>query len=229
MELLGKILHWIIDHATWDALVSLVEAHWEELGISAFVALVLSYVGLRPNPRIEIRFDYLPASPLNNGWTVAYGDFTTARWSSPSDAPVPGSISIDMDPGCAIETLLEPNATLSNRVKYSAKYSTATMLYMLVGLSSRDGSQTPQKWIRVDVGGGGPYRSSPGYDNEYKLPVEGTLQPNGWRKFDISLPDAVAKTWGTLGWTFRSLQKIRLRGNVAITPIELYQSRRWRR
>lgn len=209
--------------------MKLIEAHREEAGVWAFVALVLSYVGLRPKPKIEIRFDYLPDSPINHGWTVAEGDFTTAKWSSPLDAPVPGSISIEMDPGCALDKILEPNLTLSDRVKYSATYSTTTMLYMLVGLASRDGSQTPQKWIRFDVGTGGPYRNSPGYGNEYKLPVEGTLQPNGWRKFDISLPDAVAKTWGTQGWTFRSLQKIRLRGNVAITPIELYQSRRRRR
>jgi hypothetical protein len=225
-----EILHWFIEHATWDALVSLIEAYWKE-EIGTVVVVVIGALGLTraKKQKNEIRFDYLPASPLDNGWRVASGaPGPTAKWLSSTDSPVRGSISIEMDPDCAIEKILEPNLTLSDRVVYSAKYSGTTMLFMRVGLATVDGSRTTNKWIKFDVGQGLPYRKSPGYENEWTLPVNGPLQPNGWMRFDIALRDAVGKTWGTLGWTFTSLQIIRLRGNLAITPLQLSQSRRQR-
>lgn len=69
------------------------------------------------------------------------------------------------------------------------------------------------------------YDTVQGYEEvEWTLPVSGETLPNGWRQFDIPLRDAVRQTWGSDGWTFRGLSSIQLRGNLAISPIECYES-----
>ncbi len=156
--------------------MSIIEAYWKiEIGTLAIGLLgALGLKRAKKKANYEIRFDYLPASPLDNGWTVAYGaPGPAAKWCSPSDSPEPGSISIEIDPGCAIQRVLDPNLTLSDRIIYSAKYASTTMLFFRVGLASLDGSKTADKWIKIDVGRRLPFRT-PGYEeNEWTLPSRG--------------------------------------------------------
>src|ERR1035441_8524985 len=65
--------------------------------------VVLRAQGLLPGGRQwtmidRLGFDYLPDSPLNNGWAIAYpkdgeaaGKWKSAKWSPALPAPIPGS------------------------------------------------------------------------------------------------------------------------------------------
>jgi hypothetical protein len=226
-QLFERIVEWFVDHASWDLFVELAKNHWKEVPSVALVAIAVAIAWRRYRngdaPTSVIRFDYLPSSPLSNGWTIGYRDpGPKAKWTSPVDAPMKGSISIQMDPLCAIQLVLAPNETLCERIVYSARYSHTTMIFVRVGLASANGLQTDEKWIKFVVGSGPSYQT-PGYEkDEWTLPLVGNALTVGWRRFDISLPDAVGKTWGAQGWVFASLRIIRLRGDLAISPIELY-------
>jgi len=172
----------------------------------------------------EIRFDYLPQSPLENGWRRAYGELgTNPRWSNPADAPVAGSISIEIPSGCAIETSVTPNATVAIRLVYSANYSNETMFFIKVELSSQDGRTTVQKWMKLVVGERDPFPTGNYETMEWTLPLRGKALRNGWRTFDVVLPDAVRRTWGTLGFKFRRIIVVRIRAKTEVSPLQFYE------
>jgi hypothetical protein len=176
----------------------------------------------------EVRFDYLPGNMLDNGWTRAYPNDTEVRprVTRASDAPIVGSVVIDAPDGHAYDYPLPRNVKLSDRLVFAAIYTATTMIFTKVELSSQDGTQTTQKWIKYEPGAGLP-RPTPGHgDYECTFPIVGEPLPNdGWRRFDISLPETVARTWGVHGLIFRGITVLRLRGGLSISPIEFYESR----
>jgi len=172
----------------------------------------------------QINFDYLPDSPLNHGWTVAYNSpGPGAKWLVPVDASSSGSIAIEMeDLGCAIDFRVDPNAALCDRLTCDAKLSDGTALFFLsVQLANRSGAQTT-KFIKYVLGTDKP-SPTPGYaDSEWTLPIKPLPLPGGWRRLDITFAESVAQTWGAFGWSFRSLVAIRLRGRISVSPISLF-------
>jgi len=43
---------------------------------------------------------------------------------------------------------------------------------------------------------------------------------SGQLDFDINLPEAIKLALGAQGWIYKGIYKIRLRGNLSISPIE---------
>jgi hypothetical protein len=176
----------------------------------------------------EIRFDYLPRNMLDkdNGWSRAYPEHTEVKPQATLalDAPIAGSVAIEAPDGHAYDYPLPRNVKLSNRLVFAATYTATTMIFTKVELSSQDGVQTTQKWIKYEPGTGLPH-PTPGYnDYECTFPIMGEPLPNGWRKFDISLPETVARTWGLHGLIFKGITGLRLRGSLSISPIEFFES-----
>jgi len=96
------------------------------------------------------------------------------------------------------------------------------MLFVLVGLITRDGSQTKEGWIKLTLD-----REQPKYVGQYSewvLPTDFKSLGNGWHHINIYLPDAVSRTWGQAGWLLRDLRAIRVRGHLGISPIKLYSN-----
>jgi len=175
----------------------------------------------------EIRFEYLPGNLLDNGWVRAYPKDTDVRPKATiaPDAPIAGSIIIDAPDGHAYEYQLPINVRLSDRLKFAAKYSSTTMIFTWVELSSIDGTQTVNKLIKYIVGKESPHPTKGWEKLEYTLPIVGEPMINQWRRFDIDLPEAVARTWGRDGLIFKGITGFRLRGSLGISPIEFYESR----
>jgi hypothetical protein len=182
----------------------------------------------------QIGFEYLPASPLENGWKVAYSyawvneggqpaitEYLKSRqWRTASDSPTKGSISMNID-ACAIDYELDRNATFSDRLECEVKFGNATDMFVRVEMASGNGSRTT-KLIKFVLGTESPSATKNWENDEWTLPIYPQALPNGWRKVNISLADAVAKTWGRFGWTFRAISTVRLRGELSISPIRLY-------
>jgi hypothetical protein len=187
-------------------------------------------------PHEEIRFDYLPASPLQNGWEIGYFDkrvnkddraavadyLKSRRWVIAPDSPTEGSIIIDID-NCAMDHNVSPNAALSQRMEFEANYiDSSAMVFVRVLLATRDDRQTTTKLIKFVLGRKKPYRT-PGYEDfEYTVEINPPSLGKGWRKIILSLPDETDRSWGQDGWYYKELRTIRLRGKLSISPIRLY-------
>jgi hypothetical protein len=175
----------------------------------------------------EIRFDYLPGNLLDNGWVRAYPKDANARPNTTvsSDAPIAGSINIEAEAGHAYNLSLPMNARLSDRLVFAAKYTATTMIFTDVDLSAKDGTQKTTKGIKYLLGKGAPHPTKDWENDEWTVYIPGEPLKNGWRRFDISLPEDVSQTWGTRGLIFRGIAKFRIRGSLGISPIEFYESR----
>jgi hypothetical protein len=59
---------------------------------------------------------------------------------------------------------------------------------------------------------------------EWKVALRGTNLGNGWKAFEVSLPDQGRRSFGKDGRLYRRLFRIRIRGSLAISPIKLYRA-----
>ena len=94
------------------------------------------------------------------------------------------------------------------------------MLFVLVGLITKDGSQTAEGYVKLVLG-----REQPHYVDQYKewiLPTDFHPLGNGWHHVDIFLADAVSGHLGSGGWLLRDLRAVRVRGRLGVSPIKLY-------
>jgi len=107
------------------------------------------------------------------------------------------------------------------------QYSDTTMVFTEIGLKSKDGSLFVRKWVKYCVSSSDSRiraAVTEGYPNEYTLWWPATALPHRWLAFDLSLPKVVSHTWGKHGWVYESLEAIRIRGSLSISPIRLIYS-----
>jgi hypothetical protein len=173
----------------------------------------------------EIGFDYLPASPLDDGkgWKRAYGSGTP---SFRTDPDFPGSLVMDVTNGeFAMDHRVPPHATLCDRLELTIKYTQSTMIFTGIDVTSRDGSQRKKVWIKYYPGNRPPEQTKDApHDPSTQLPeqtvwITPELLHNGWMAFAIALPETVTRALGAQGWVYNSLWAIRLRGLLSISPI----------
>jgi hypothetical protein len=187
-------------------------------------------------PHEEIRFDYLPASPLDNGWRIGYPDpegpfaslaakdaWAKTKWLAASDAPTLGSMSMAVsNKGCAIDFDISRSAALCSQITCDIQFTDSTMLFVRVLLTSADKSQSTTKLIKFVLGVGDPFPTKDWEEIEWTLPISPDSIGNGWRHVALSLVESVNRTWGRFGWHFSELRMIRLRGDLSISPIKIY-------
>ena len=88
-------------------------------------------------------------------------------YSSPSDAPISGCLSIKTALTYALDYRLPP--TVCDRLLFDAQYSDATMIFSEVGLNSRDGTLVEYRWIKYYISGSVRAAVTDRYPNEYTL------------------------------------------------------------
>ena len=140
-------------------------------------------------PQEEIRFDYLPDSPIAHGWKQGY-----AKNPVPSDAiwkmGADGSMLMELSNiYCAIDYRIPERAALSTRLVCDFRFLQGAMLFVLVGLITRDGSKNREGFIKYELGRGRPYYTEE--YNEWVFPIDPPSLGNGWHRIDISLMDSV--------------------------------------
>ena len=176
----------------------------------------------------EIRFDYLPASPLENGWKWTYVSKPHPPvFSLAAHAPIDGSLAITSAKEYAIEFQVDERIGIScDQLKFAAKFKGEddTMFWTEVEMATRDGSKREKRWIKFYQGNKPARQHEPPYDDEWIMWIQGTDLGNEWTAFEIYLPEAIRATWGTQGWVFKTLKTISMRGNFSISPIEFYQT-----
>lgn len=173
-----------------------------------------------------INFEHLPANLLESGWVKAYPDeaVTPMATAIPS-APVTGSVAINAPPGHAYDYNLPKNARPASKVEFTARYRDETMIFTKLRLTSRNGARTEEKQIKYEVGTRPPYPTDKYEQQEYTYPLRGEPLKDGWRRFEIYLPEVVSKTWARNGLDFGSVLLFRIRGALEISPITFYEER----
>ncbi len=174
--------------------------------------------------REQIRFDYLPENPLSRGWSKA--PYTNIEMDSNPEfsALIVGPevrLNMRVKNVFAMDHEIARNAQFSNRLAYSAIYHKTTMLMLGFSLRSADGSFS-DRWIKIELGRGPEPEVNPGWPNEYLIWLTGEDEPGGWMRFNLLLPDLVARTWQRHGYKLGAFTRIRLRGSLCISPISLY-------
>lgn len=172
----------------------------------------------------RIGFDYLPASPTNNGWKVGYPKRhpipADAAWMAAPNSPTAGGMTMELsDVIFAMDYNIPANAALSTRFICDFKFSNTAMLFIQVKLATRDESDKRTGWLKFELGIGQPH-----FNKEYTewvLPISPQASGNGWYHLDLPLVDSVARTWEREGWCLIGLLTIRLRGHLRISPIKL--------
>jgi len=172
----------------------------------------------------ELRFDYLPDSPLKNNWTLCYGDPEKVHFTLATNAPEKGSLSAHTSIDYSIEYEIPKEiGELSDGLRLSIRFKgeNDTMFWTEVEMANVDGSKWEKRWIKHYKGNKPSRQVDKPYDDEWERWMSGIELTNGWSDFLISLKDAVKETWGNDGWVFKGLTKISIRGNISISPIKI--------
>jgi hypothetical protein len=178
-----------------------------------------------------IRFDYLPILPTERGWTKVYKEDGTAKFGTDHD--IDDSLRMEVTQSeFAMDCTVPVHATLANRLIYTAKYNDSggigalTMVFAYVEVSTKSGEPRKRLWIKFYFGDNRAF-PTPGvwHDLNKELPEHTVHWPavplrNGQLKFDIDLHEAVRLAVGAQGWIYKGIYKVRLRGNLSISPIE---------
>lgn len=169
----------------------------------------------------KIAYSYLPQSPLDNGWTVAYRDEDAHPEFSANHVNGETRLVMSVRQKFAMDYSIVSGAKIARRVTFSAKHTANTMIFMQFNLKSGDGRTTAQRWVKLELGSL-PAVVTKDYPSEYTLWVQGVLEPDEWVLFDLSLLKVIEETWQKQGWHYESVLKVRLRGSVSISPISFF-------
>lgn len=166
----------------------------------------------------QIRFDYLPGSPTDHGWTLHLENpaKTPPTFCAPADAPVAGAICIESQARYFLEYELDESYAFANVIEYFAKPTRDGPLYLKVRLTARDKSNPTIAWLRHVVGKGNPSSVNP---KEWTVEVNGPHAGNGWISLSLDLASEVAETFGKQGFVFDKVLALRIRGSISLSPI----------
>ena len=173
-----------------------------------------------------IGFDYLPASPLDHGWTQAYNKDGIAVFKT--DLDIPGSLRMEITHSMvALNYALPDLAKLADTVQFTTKYAggAQAMIFTKVDVVTRDESQHRRLWIKYYFGERKAVITpdGPAVDSKKLLPESTVWLPAKLLKdtlqFDIDLRDAVALSVGEQGWVYKAISDFRIRGTLSISPI----------
>lgn len=180
-----------------------------------------------PQTVFTLDYKYLPQSPLNHGWKQEYNADGEAEYGSDLDIPESLRITI-LKSEVAIHYNLPPHAALADHIEFTAKYTTTTMIFTRLIVATKDGTVQKQVDFKYYYGGLRCVPTwpnpNPGRDADKWLPEQTIYWPaevlsGGRLAFNIDLREAVKLTLGHQGWVFRSIQGVRLRSNLSISPM----------
>jgi hypothetical protein len=221
IRLLRVVVSWIVVHPIEFALV-IATSYCLIVVINAQVA-----VGRDKQPPVlaakrgEIGFVH-PGEPLGQRWTPNIPGAARPLFFPLPGAPVANSVAIEgpWDPG--IDHEIAPYPGFSKRLKYVASFPGHAAVYTYIRVLGPDGA-THHKWLQHVLGRGDEPIADMDMKDERKIFVNGKPLKDGWLSFVLSLPDEVQRAYARERFSYSALIKIRLRGSLHISPIELYE------
>jgi hypothetical protein len=176
------------------------------------------------SPLYRIDFDYLPELPVNHGWKLVKEEKSEDApefFNVPNESPISTGLTIKPNGWYGLEHDIIPQALVSNHLKFSAKFASDSRIYARVRVSSRDGAFTKSVWLRFFHSDVAKMQAFDPKSEEYGLSISGKRVSSGWVSYDVSLVDEVNRAMGEQGLIFQQILKVRLRGPMSISAIEL--------
>jgi hypothetical protein len=217
----------------WLAGLKLVTLSVVHLALVA-LAIVLLFAPKRPTVASSldatsglverIDFDYLPKSPTSErgGWVLfTEGEppkFNTANYLGEKALRVQkvDYYSLDRD----VRTDSERPGRV---VEYVTRLKSEGVIYAHIYVQSKDHAKSEESWIQFRVETS--RRSKPHAGNEWVLYITPKDElKEGWQLFRENLIDATKQTFGKEGKSFERLIGFRLRGNLDLAYISVFES-----
>ena len=174
-----------------------------------------------------IQFDY-PDSPLQHDWKLVEGNTELIAFTQIVDPKVGNALRITSPE----ENFYGLDLELNPRVKEFGDYlevvsrydDESASIYTYIGMTRIDGAYQTG-WLKYKLGEGGPLPSQKTTgENEWVLYLTPESFSNtNWVKLQVDLDQAVHDTYGTDDWSFDKLLKFRIRGNITIDNITIYE------
>lgn len=188
-------------------------------------ANIFSLSTIKRNSLQKIDFNYTD-TPVNHKWSIGEcNDPTQISFKSISDGYVGKALEIFSPVRYRLDYNVEQLASFGSRIEFEAKLDSKSYLLTRIRVQGKETSQSRDLWLTFCAGNEPPKRIDDGRTwYEFMVPVIPKKIGNGWARFDIDLREKVQITGGVeAGWKFSSLQQIRLRGNMSIARIEIYE------
>jgi hypothetical protein len=171
----------------------------------------------------KILFDYRD-SPTSHGWDFSERtEPTQPTFHSFEDGFVGSAIQIKTTARYGLDYNVRPLARLGSFIEFEVKPEKRdSVVYARLGVESKDGTKTKIVWLQFVVGSGQPYAKKD--DNlEWTVPLKPVRRDDSWLLFQVDLIEAVAKTFGKKGWRFQQLKGFRVRGNISLAYISVFE------
>jgi hypothetical protein len=167
----------------------------------------------------QIRFDYLPASPLENGWQkVSTTDFTPQFHSA---SGIPGGLFMQTGGHVfAMDYHIPWTAQKSYLISFTGEFRRGAILYAEIDVLTKGGSSQAENWWFAHVLGSKDFLPVKDPNNrEWIFQVEPTDDHGS--QFVINLIEEVNRVLANENKSFLTLKSIRLRGDILLSPIQL--------
>lgn len=156
-------------------------------------------------------------SPLETGWGLA-GESNSSQIKFSFPSANPGGLELAADSTQAIDYAAPEQLRGCSRIRFRAKLTRDAHVYAKVELVSSSGGSRVIGWIACSVGDKVAQKVA---NNEWL--ISRPQLPDGWALFDLSIPDEINRSHfrKEQSLEFSGFLGIRLRGSLAVSPIEL--------
>jgi hypothetical protein len=173
----------------------------------------------------RIDFDY-EDSPTVHGWQMTEGDERQLIFEHTDDNFVGSAIKITSPTRYKLEYDISPQAEAGTAIEFVADLKGDAAIYLQVGLEKEDGT-IASGWFRFRPGSGPsePYydEATEDYAGEWFVYLYPVSSKGDWMLFQVALEDLMANTFGKDGWDLQRLIKFRLRDNLSLDYISVFE------
>jgi len=166
----------------------------------------------------KMSFDYAD-SPENHGWIIL--DYPLPTFNHISSGFVGETLEIKSYDGRAMDYQVSTAARFGTLIEYVVKLEEKTIIYAYVDVQSKNKSTSKGIWFAFLPGTEQPKRIYEG--QEWTVYVTPEQLGGGWLLLRVDLKETVKDTVGTEGWSLGQLLKLRLRGNLCVAHISIYE------
>jgi hypothetical protein len=185
----------------------------------ASVATSTAQTMANKQPLQKIDFNYSD-DPTNRGWQLAEGK--AVNYAHDIDGYYGRILTITSTDWYGLDFNVRPEAKFGTLIEMVVKPNEDSRVYSHVYVQSKDGSVSKGLWLKFSYGTGRPQMVG---SNEWEWEV--FVRPNqiqgNWSLFRLDLKEMVANTVGKNGWSFSQLDSFRMRGNLSIAYIVVYE------
>jgi hypothetical protein len=158
---------------------------------------------------------------MKHGWQISEANEAEIQIEHTQDPLVGNGITITSPVKYRMEFKVEPEAAQRGKVvELVANLTEESSVFTYISLVRDDGSSS-KGWLKLKSSKGPPL---PVDNDEWQLSIEPIASKAGnWSLYQVDLSDAVMQTFGNDGWKFQQLEKFRLRGNLSLVYIHIYE------